>query len=173
MTLQALQARQQTQSFFVRPALDQKAFSGHVALNGDLSGIFRTRKAQFREQPIDLLLAVSPVVFGIHAEYRFVVLHHQVRLGSRYRLDGQLSLEALVEPHAWAAAQALAEGWMPASFIMMDVAVFSDGSARIIEFNSVHSSGIYHIRGEDFACLVEEAVRPRSIEASRPLSLTF
>jgi hypothetical protein len=43
----------------------------------------------------------------------------------------------------------------------MDVAVLDDGSARVVEFNSIHSSGLYAIDGAAFAEVVEEAVRRR------------
>ncbi len=41
----------------------------------------------------------------------------------------------------------------------MDVAVLRDGSARIVEFNAVHSTGLYDIDLEAFAAVVEEAVQ--------------
>jgi hypothetical protein len=161
LTLAELHAKPFTTPYFVRPVVAQKAFAGQVVRSQDLSSLYQGRKGIVHAHPDDLLLAVSPVAEAIAAEYRFIVLDHQVRLGSRYRLDGQLSLSEDIPVLVWNQAQALAEGWLPAKFIVMDMALLSDGSARIVEFNSVHSSGLYAMRGEAMADLVEEAVHAR------------
>lgn len=157
MTLQHLRESAQGKTFFVRPVVDQKAFAGQVVLDGDLAGLYRGRKGVAREHRDDLLVAVSPLIPTISAEYRLVVKDHRVRLGSRYRKDGRLDVHPTVPAEVHARAQILAEGWMPANFIVMDVAVMPDGDVRIIEFNSVHSSGLYAISGVEFAELVEAA----------------
>ena len=143
--------------FFVRPAIDQKAFAGGVVEGQDMSPVYRGRRGRVREQPDDLLLAVSPLVEGIVAEYRFVVLDGVVRLGSRYRHDNRLAPSAVVPGDVLAQAQRLARGWLPCRFTVMDVAVLSDGTPRIVEFNSVHSAGLYDIDPEAFVLLAEEA----------------
>ena len=148
--------------FFVRPVEDQKAFAGQVLATADLAPLYRARKGQWRPIADDLLVAVSPVVPAIAAEYRCVVLNGEVRLISRYRLNGELSLSAAIPTDVWATCQAWAEGWLPASFIVMDIALLASGESRIIEFNSVHTSGLYAIAGEAFAEVVEDAVRQRA-----------
>ena len=155
-----------TPPFFVRPVLDQKAFSGLVVSDGDLSPLYVGKKGLHRAHPDDMLLAMSSVVSNIAAEYRFVVLDGQVRLGSRYRLEGRLSPSPEVPRSAFESAQTLASTTLPASFIVMDVAILEDDSARIVEFNSVHSSGLYEIPPEEFVLLVEEAVAQRHVPAS-------
>jgi hypothetical protein len=160
MTLQELRGNAPGRTFFVRPVVDQKAFNGQVVLNGDLAGLYLGRKGEAREHRDDLLVAVSPLIPHIRAEYRLVVKDHRVRLGSQYRKDGHLDVQPGVPAEVLAQAQVLVESWMPATFIVMDIAVMPDGAVRIIEFNSVHSSGLYAIPGADFAALVEEQCRP-------------
>ncbi len=153
-------------AFFVRPVIAQKAFAGHVVRNGDLSAIFKDRNGQAQAQSGSLLVAVSPLVSNLEAEYRFVVLDGEIRLGSRYREHGEMAVSAKNIPkNIWSAAQELAKGWMPASFVVMDVAVLSNGDLRVIEFNSVHSSGLYQIDCESFAELVEVAKRQQVTES--------
>lgn len=152
-----LRARAFTAPYFVRPVCEQKAFAGQVVASPDLSPLFQSRKGIVRVLPDDLLVAVAPVVAGIAAEYRFVALNGRARLGTQYRLAGALSVTDHVPPDVWECAQRLASGWLPAPFIVMDVAMLADGTARLIEFNSVHSSGLYAIRGEAFAELAIEA----------------
>lgn len=157
LTFGDLRARAFTAPYFVRPVCEQKAFAGQVVATADLSPLFQSRKGIVRDLADDLLVAVAPVVDGIAAEYRFIVLNGCARLGARYRLDGTLSVSDSVPPEAWQWAHRLAACWLPAPFIVMDVAILTDGTARLIEFNSVHSSGLYAIRGEAFAELVVEA----------------
>lgn len=161
-TLQQLREGAHGKTFFVRPVVDQKAFAGQVVVNGDLAGLYLGRKGEIRQHKDDLLVAVSPVLPAISAEYRLVVKDHCVRLGSQYRKDGRLDIRPEVPAEVLEQAQALAAGWMPADFIVMDVAVMPDGEMRIIEFNSVHSSGLYAIAGAEFAALVEEAWASRT-----------
>lgn len=158
LTFGDLCARDFTAPYFVRPVCEQKAFAGQVMTSSDMQPLCQGRKGVVHAHCPELLVAISPVVENIVAEYRFVVLDHQVRLGSRYRLEGVLSRSAQIAPEIWAQAQALAEGWMPAEFIVMDVAILATGRAVLIEFNSVHSSGLYDIPGDEFAVVVSEAV---------------
>lgn len=166
MTLGELRQRELREEFFVRPVVDQKAFTGGVIKPGDLGAIFRGHKGWFREQPDELLLALSPVVPDIRSEYRFVLHEGQVRLGSRYKHLGKLAVNATVPADVWSAAQVLAQAWTPASLCVMDLAVLGDDSVRVVEFNSIHSSGLYAIPGEAYAEVVEEAVRKRRGTAS-------
>jgi len=56
-----------------------------------------------------------------------------------------------------AAGVNLAEGRQSARLNTMDVAQLGDGSFRIIEFNCIHSSGLYAIDRHAFMETVEEA----------------
>jgi hypothetical protein len=169
MTLQQLRETSKGKTFFVRPVVDQKAFAGQVVQGGDLAGLYRGRKGEVREHRDDLLVAVSPLIPTICAEYRLVVKGHRIRLGSQYRKDGHLDIQRDVPAEILAKAQVLADGWLPADFIVMDVAVMPDGDVRIIEFNSVHSSGLYAIPGAQFAALVEEAWNERAVAAGQSM----
>lgn len=155
-TFGALRSRRGAGSYFVRPVQDLKAFPGQVVVDNDLEPLARSRGTQgLKRHPDDLLVAVSPALEGIRAEYRTVVLNHQVRLASRYRAEGTVSPQAGMPPAVLEAAQNLARGWMPADLVVMDVAEVKGGQARIVEFNSVHTSGLYAIDAEAFAQLVE------------------
>jgi hypothetical protein len=161
MTLAELEETVPAAPFFVRPVVVAKAFSGQVVSGGDLSGLYRARRGIVKELDPNLLVAVSPLQ-DIEAEYRCVVYRHQVVTASRYRLGGKLSLSAEIPKDIFEGANALAAGWMPHEFIVMDVARVAGGKVRIIEFNSVHSSGLYDIPMERYIEAVERAVRERS-----------
>lgn len=160
-TYAQLMAQPPAHDFFVRPVVDQKSFTGQVVRGGDFAGLHRARKGLVREHPPEMLLAVSPVAPALVAEYRFIVLNHRLRAGSSYRVGGAQHLSRSIPTDVWAQAQELAQGWQPAVLSVMDVAVLADGSVRIVEFNAVHSSGLYDIAPESFADVVEEAVHRR------------
>lgn len=158
LTLAELKASTPRSSFFVRPAKDHKAFSGQLVHDGDLSGLYRGRKGITKKYPEDLVLAMSAPVPQIDSEYRFVVLNNKVRAGSRYRSEGRLSIDGRIPANVQEQANELAAGWLPSKFTVMDVAFLPGGSAKIVEFNSAHSSGLYAIDGEKFADIADEAV---------------
>ncbi|KVP75591.1 hypothetical protein WJ96_07735 [Burkholderia ubonensis] len=161
MTLTELESAVPAAPFFVRPVMVQKAFAGQVVRDRDLSGLYQGRHGVLKEPSPELLVALSPLQ-DIESEYRFVVYRHRVVTGSRYRQAGQMSLSAGIPHEILTGANALAEGWLPHDFIVMDVAQLPNGRLCIIEFNSVHSSGLYDTPMEQFIAAVERAVRERA-----------
>lgn len=142
---------------FVRPTHVGKAFNGHVSVDGDLSTIYTDRRGYPRLQDPKLLVSTSPVKV-IKAEYRFIVLNNELKLGSSYRVDGAFQVSSDIPDHVWQGASELAKGWMPGKFVVMDVAVREDGSMCIVEFNGVQSAGLYGISIPAFVELVESVV---------------
>lgn len=87
-------------------------------------------------------LAISPVQI-IDREWRFFILGGEVITGSMYRRDGYKTIFEAVSKEAWDAAVYFAH-LGPSKNIVMDIALLRDGSYKIIEFNSVNSSGFYN-----------------------------
>jgi hypothetical protein len=97
------------------------------------------------------LLVMSPV-HKIEREWRFFVLEGEVITGSVYRKDGYRAQRWPVSPDAWAAARRAVKEWMPSQNIVIDLARTWDGEYKVIEFNSISSSGFYN---SDVKLLVE------------------
>lgn len=142
LTLGELKARAPKSDFFVKPALEQKAFIGQVVKGGDLSVVYLGRGGARHDHLDSLLVDVSPVL-ELTDEYRFVVFRGQVVTGSQYRNASGSYIQEVACKETLAKAAELAKGWMPAEVSVMDVGLARDGSARIIEFNSIHSAGHY------------------------------
>jgi len=100
------------------------------------------------------------------------VLDGKVRAGSRYREGGRLSIHPDVPYDVLRQARQHANRWLPADFIVMDLAVLPGNQTRIVEFNSVHTSGLYAIEPLQFMEVVRDAVRRRAFgsrgDAVRP-----
>lgn len=161
--LGSLRGRNLEGKWFARPAVDHKAFTGQVVERGDLSGLSRPRKGMAREHPESLLVAISPARDDLEEEARFIVEGGEVRLGSTYRVEGQTVRQEVKEGALWDAARELARGWLPASLCVMDVVRLRGGGFKIVEFNSIHSSGLYAIDEKAFIQVVERACLDRAL----------
>lgn len=142
---------------FVRPIVDQKAFTGQVIVGEDFAELYKAKKGRIKEQKGDMLVAVSGV-HDIVAEYRFIVRNNKPIVGSSYRVDGVANRSCDIPKDVYYAACEFAQGWMPASIAIMDVCKLRDGTFRIVEFNGIHGSGLYAIPPETFIDTVERHI---------------
>ena len=88
------------------------------------------------------VLVVSPVC-DIIQEWRFFLVDGEVVAGSQYRHDGITRIREPIAPEVWDRARRLAEGWVPSPHCVMDVCLTREGDMKIVEFNSINSSGFY------------------------------
>jgi hypothetical protein len=127
---------------FARPTFEQKSFAGALVTPESAQDWFtRMEKRNGRLVPESQVWVSTPK--SILEEYRFIVLDGRIVTGSRYRAGGVLAASAQVPAAVLAEAARLARGWLPARLVTMDVAVLENGAVKIIEFNSIHSSGLY------------------------------
>jgi hypothetical protein len=157
-------------SWFVRPVLHQKAFTGQVVTNGDVFALEVNRKGRYVQHPPDILVAVSPVAPRIRSEYRLWLYKGLPVMGCRYRDDGAPSRTADAPPEILRTAAELVRGKVRSDLIVMDVAVTENGELKIVEFNSVHSAGIYDLNADELIELVEIATRERTAAKLAPSS---
>ncbi|WP_375754793.1 ATP-grasp domain-containing protein [Corallococcus exercitus] len=129
--------------FFIRPCLDDKAFSGMLTT----WDAFTT----WREQVLKLdtyatVTADTPVAVSaprhIQREYRMVVVDGRVITGSLYKLGDRVVASSQVEPEVHAFAQRMAETWGPDRAYALDV-FMHEGGLYIGEFNNLNSAGFY------------------------------
>lgn len=130
------------ETVFVRPTFEQKSFAGVLVGPDTAKEWFVGVEGRNSRLNDDTQVWVSRPK-KILAEYRFIVLDHEIVTGSRYRADDRLAVSAEIPEVVFARAQGLARGWHPARFVTMDVAVVTETDFRIVEFNSIHSSGLY------------------------------
>ncbi|MFP2962487.1 ATP-grasp domain-containing protein [Myxococcus sp. 1LA] len=129
--------------FFIRPCLDDKAFSGMVTTWDDFSA-WRERVLALGESPTltaDTWVAVSPPKH-IQREYRMVVVDGRVVTGSRYKLGDRVASSTEVEPEVHAFAQAMAGTWEPDRAYVLDV-FMHDRGLYVGEFNNLNGAGFY------------------------------
>lgn len=122
----------------VRPDIMHKAFTG---------GVFDVDRWDMqlaeRRLPRDLACFVSQVR-PISTEWRCWVIDRQVIEISKYREAGKMAEHRELDQDVWHEAQKLAERYLPAPTVVMDVArLDEDSGILLIEFNPIHSSGWY------------------------------
>jgi hypothetical protein len=156
LTLASLAGHIEDGGCFIRPVKDIKAFSGAVVTSDSFAAWRASQQARNSSLHDEMKVWVAPLK-AIDAEYRLVVLDGQIRAGTRYRLGNETSSSPDVPEPVRVAASKLATGWQSARLNTMDVAQLADGTFRIVEFNCIHTSGLYAVHRPAFMAAVEEA----------------
>ena len=97
---------------------------------------------EYSDLPDDMQL-IATSCETIDREWRFFLVNGEVITGSTYRKDGYRCMNHPVSPEAGAAARRAAREWLPSPNIVMDIARTRDGEYKVVEFNSLNSSGFY------------------------------
>jgi hypothetical protein len=80
----------------------------------------------------------------IEQEWRFFIVGGKVITGSSYKKWGCVITKEAVSDQIFKIAQTLADKWLPHETIVMDICELRDGEFKVVEFNSVNSSGFYN-----------------------------
>ncbi len=126
---------------FIRPDDNDKSFTGRLVPEENFPKWYE-ETAENRPPSASLVVVSSPV--RIEAEWRFVIADRKVIAGSDYKSAGRLKLSSDYLRNAALFAEEVAAGpWQPRAIYSMDVAYSSDGLYRLVEINSINSSGLY------------------------------
>jgi len=127
------------QAFHVRPDRQDKAF---IAAVFDADSWEKEREK--RNLDPELVCWASPVIV-LKGEWRCWVIDGKIVEISQYRKEGQAHRVLEADPAIHAAALSLAELYVPAPAVVMDIALTEDGF-QVLEFNPIHGSGWYAAR---------------------------
>jgi len=124
---------------FIKP-INVKSFTGMVIEGAEDKDWWMT---EYSDLSSDLEICCSQPV-NIEREWRFWIIDNKVVAGSLYKKYGILTTKEVIPAEIYEAAQSLADGWLPHKTIVMDIAELRNGEIRIVEFNSINSSGFYN-----------------------------
>ncbi|MBZ4399463.1 ATP-grasp domain-containing protein [Myxococcus sp. AS-1-15] len=130
-------------AFFIRPCLDDKAFSGMVARWEDFEP-WREQVLRVGDTPqltAETWVAVSEPR-RIQSEYRMVVVDGRVVTGTRYKLGDRVFSSSEVEPDVWTFAQRMAARWGPDRAYALDIFVH-EHRPHVGEINTLNAAGFY------------------------------
>ena len=91
----------------------------------------------------DALLVISPAQ-NIETECRFFIVDNKIVAGSTYRWLGARTIRRPIDTGLEQAAQEAIKEWMPSPNIVMDLCRLKNGQYRVVEYNSLNSSGFYN-----------------------------
>ncbi len=141
--------------FFIRPDTDGKAFAGTVTNHEDFDA-WRAKIMDitgWTSLPPETQVLYAPVK-TIHAEWRLAIVAGKIAAASQYHLNGRLDKKQGAPREVIAYAQARIAEWQPRRAFVMDIAKVDDGY-RIIETNSISSSGFYKMDKEAYVDAIE------------------
>lgn len=140
-TVEFFKDTDEDEEWFIRPVMDLKEFNGTVAQVGDIKSWMHSTKSgnfSFGENTKVMLARVKK----IYSESRFFVVGGKVVDGSYYRMGGRTIAKHIEDPQTYEIASRFAEKWLPHECCVMDLADTDDG-IKVIEFNTINSSGFY------------------------------
>lgn len=129
------------EQWFIRPVQDLKEFNGTVADVADIKAWMNSPKSGNFSFGEDTQIIVAPVK-QLYSESRWFIVDGKVVDGSYYRLGGRLINQHINQPELYEMVQVLADKWLPHPCCVLDVADTDEGN-KVIEFNTINSSGFY------------------------------
>lgn len=140
--------------FFLRPNSGRKTFAGLVINDSNYEHEFNSSQ-QITSVTDETICVVAPVK-KLQGEFRFAVIGGEVIDGSEYRWDNILDIRRDYPQECWELANKMAKhSWIPDAGFTVDVALTENGP-KIIELNSLASSGLYAIDRNIFVEKVSE-----------------
>jgi hypothetical protein len=130
-------------SFFVRPVMDLKAFSGSVKPVGVTFEDFFAEKfngAPYADYKNIMVAVTVPQV--IEGEWRCFIVNRKLVTASQYRIGGELKSSTELPKGLEAFVAHITSIWLPHDHCVMDVAMIG-GAFKVLEFNCINASGLY------------------------------
>ena len=132
---------------FMKPSEDLKLFKGGIVEGG--MSLFKHVTAGladvefFLKESEDKLVVVAPLKDITH-EWRFFVVDAHVVAHSQYMKHGRVAFNFHVPDFVQEAAERLCILYRPAMAFTMDLCLTSDAEIKIVEYNCINCSGLYH-----------------------------
>lgn len=146
--------------FFARPVEDTKSFCGGIMKNAEFK--------EWKQKIIDAAMipenystitpdtmAVIAEIKPIHQEVRFFIVDGKIATYSQYKSGNSVIYSPQVDQYVIDYVNKMLEIWMPDRCFCMDIAI-TDGIPKILETNSINSSGLYAIDIQKFVMAVED-----------------
>ena len=144
-----------------------KAFKGLLCERGDLDFLL-PRAAKGRVLDPSIRVALSELNLP-DKEWRCVFIGGEWVAAGLYLDRGVLRCERGAPNHIESFAKEVAKVWVPGDFCVMDIAQSVEGDLGVVEFNSLHSSGLYDLDRSKVVCAINNgwAHNPKMDKGSR------
>lgn len=133
-----------TESVFLRPVHDNKKFNGGtLSIHQLYTWLHKLIDQTEYDDEIKNFLhteVMMSTLKDIKLEYRFFIVGGRVIEGSTYK---QYNKRVKHTEEVFKIAQEMANKWLPYDCVVMDIAELASGEFKVVEFNSINSSGFY------------------------------
>ena len=150
------------EEFFVRPMEDTKSFTAEVTNKERFSDFVENIKGLgdgYSTVDMDTMVAISKPK-SIQQEIRFFIVNGKISTYSTYKIGDRVCYDGFVDRDAIDFVSALVGfgNWNPDIAYVIDVAMSND-EPKILEVNSINSSGLYGIDTQKFIMSIEDLSR--------------
>lgn len=146
--------------FFIKPNEDTKAFTAEV-LSRDAFLEFKHKIQaigdEFSTVTVDTRVVIAKPK-GIDSEFRFFVVDGKVVTYSRYKMGSTVFYQSWVDEYIVEFAQRMVDTYQPDRAFVIDIAIVDDDELKVVEVNSINSSGLYDIDVQKLVFAIEEMV---------------
>lgn len=147
-------------TFFARPMEDSKSFTAEVTTKKEfgkfVKGIENIGK-KFSTVTMETMVAVSKPK-PIQREIRFFIVDGKISTYSSYKIGDYVNYDQFVDQYIIDYVENIIDIWGPDRAYCLDIAI-SDGQPKILEVNSINSSGLYAIDTQKFIQSINELDR--------------
>lgn len=148
------------EEMFVKPAEDTKAFVAQVMTNEEFMD-FRNKIVNaegYSTVTKDTMVCLAKPK-NIEAEYRFFVVRGSVVTYSQYKIGDRVVYDSRVDQYIVDYAKKMVALYEPDDAFVIDIAL-TEGELKVIEVNSINSSGLYAIDLQKLVIAVDALDRP-------------
>lgn len=132
---------------FIKPTEDLKLFKGGIVPAGYslhrhvTSG---TVDAEFLDKAAEDKMVLIAQEKHISHEWRFFIVNHEPIAWSQYMTHGRIKYDSHVPDYVIDAAKKMCTWYKPAFAYTMDLCLTHDAEIKIVEYNAINCSGLYH-----------------------------
>jgi len=126
---------------FIKPISPVRTFPGtllHISQVNDFIA-----NCELLKVPNSELIFVSPLDKYIQEEYRFVVINKEIITCSKYRDFLGVKIDNKVPDKAIGYTKKIISMFNPQKGYIIDVCMRRNGEYKVVEYNSIHTSGLY------------------------------
>lgn len=142
------------ESLFIRDAYGDNIIKGRVKFGEEeyqlMYGEFFGRSMGDKKIDDDYPIVISPPV-NIESEYRFFVVNNEIVTSSMYHINREYWIKNIDDrsipenDKLWTFAEQMKEIYSPEESFVLDIAILSDGTMKVLECNCLNCSGFYSI----------------------------
>lgn len=149
-----------SEPFFLRPAVDSKAFTSGLWSKQELENFKQNLKnikdGEFSTVSLDTLAVYSPEKM-IFSEFRYFIIDGKIISSSRYKTHDRVTILPNVDKYIDDYVEKIIAIYQPEKAFCIDIAQTPNG-LKVIEVNCINCSGLYALDTNKFIFAVESMV---------------